>query len=64
MLLMQTLCQGVVNTKMKEELGSLFCFFCGRKLTEKNVEVVEVDATWDHYIVDCPTCYRQYEVEI
>jgi hypothetical protein len=50
---------------MKEELGSLFCFFCGRKLSDKNVEYNEVDETWDEYIVkECTTCHREYRVTI
>jgi hypothetical protein len=50
---------------MKEELGSLFCFFCGRKLSDKNVEYTEVDEMWDEYKVkECPTCHRIYTVTI
>jgi hypothetical protein len=63
--LIKILCQGVVSTEMKEELGSLFCFFCGRKLSDKNVEYEEVDEMWDEYeVTECPTCHRIYTVTI
>ena len=42
----------------------LWCIFCGRKLSEKDVEAHEEDALWDVYEVKCPTCHREYEVRI